>query len=75
MAIPFPIFEHGKLMDGYNRYGWIWCVRCEDWIPWEAAFGGAGSASDPHVADHMAAHQLMRNIDRRATASTEFRAK
>lgn len=55
MAIPFQVFDITR-----SRIGFVWCVRCEDWIPVEEAFGAAGSACDPHVMDHIQVYFALR---------------
>ena len=56
MAIPFKVFDHSYYWPGH-----LWCVRCETWIPLDAA---AGRNSDPHVNDHIGAYLMLDRIAR-----------
>jgi hypothetical protein len=54
MAIPFQVFDY----EDHSRPGYVWCVRCEDWIPFELASSAGGV--DPHVYDHVQVYYALR---------------
>lgn len=58
MAMPFKVFEVWK-----SRIGYVWCVRCEDWIPLAEAYGGEMSY-DPHIQDHLEAYRMLERLHR-----------
>lgn len=65
--IPFRVFDYERRTpEGYTWAGYLWCIRCEDWIPWGAAVGAPGSAHDPHATEHVEAWELMRAVERKS---------
>ena len=64
MAIPFQVFDHGRNgMLRQDQVNYIWCIRCEAWIPLEEACGVVGSAYDPHVYDHVKVYYELKRTD------------
>lgn len=57
MAIPFKVFEP-DYSDFFPKY--VWCVRCEDWIPIKEAYG---SAYDPHIRDHVCVYYTLKAVE------------
>lgn len=56
MALPFKVFDYTD----HSRLGFVWCLRCQDWVPLAEAYG---SAHDPHVSDHLQVYRALRLVD------------
>ena len=62
MPLGFTVFNGESFYDAVTRTSYVFCVRCEAWIPFEVAYG---QAIDPHIYDHRRAYYMLRSIDGR----------
>lgn len=61
MAIPFRLYDR-KLMARLDGVGYIWCLRCQDWIPLDIIYF---AGSDLHLLDHLKVYKMLRRHERR----------